>query len=158
MRVFPIAITQTIRERTSIRRHVRMAGFNLMEVTIATLVVGIFVCAILVTVTSGYSVLEKSRETLRANQILQQELETIRTYNWSAMTNNANFAPTNYTDSGVSFRVTRSVSNYYNNTTYCTNSLLEVTISIFWTNSAGNAMSKDMTTVVSQGGLNDYIY
>ncbi len=158
MRVFPIAFIQTVRERALFRSRATTAGFNLIEVTIATLVVGIFVCAILVSVTSGYSVLEKSRETLRANQILQQELETVRTYSWTSMTNSANFGSTNYADSGVSFAVTRSVSNYYNSTSYCTSYMREVTISIAWTNSAGSPMNKDMSTVVSEGGLNDYIY
>jgi prepilin-type N-terminal cleavage/methylation domain-containing protein len=140
------------------KRRFRQAGFSLVEVAIASLVIAIFIASILTTVTSGYAILDRSRETLRANQILQQELETVRTYNWTEMTNSANFGTTNYTDKGISYSVTRSVTNYYNSTNYSTNYMKKVTISVIWTNAPGKVITKDMTTLIVQSGLNDYIY
>lgn len=140
------------------KRRSRMAGFSLIEVAIASLVIAIFIASILTTVTSGYAVLDRSRETLRANQILQQELETLRTYSWSQVTNTANFYTTNYTDQGISYSVTRMLTNYNNSTSYSTNYMRKVTVRVVWTNAPGKSISKDMTTVITQGGLNDYIY
>lgn len=133
-------------------------GFSLVEVSIAMLVIAILIASILTTVTHGFSILSRSRETLRANQILQQELETIRTYSWLQMTNSANFASTNSTDQGITYSITRAATNFYNSTSYCSNNMKQVTITVTWTNSSGTVESKSMTTVVNKGGLNDYLY
>lgn len=140
------------------KRTSRRAGFSLLEVSISSLVIAIFISSILTTVISGYAVLDRSRETLRANQIIQQELETLRTYSWSQVTNAANFYTTNYADQGNSYKVTRMLTNYNNSTSYSTNYMRKVTVSVVWTNGPGKTITKDMTTLISQGGLNDYIY
>lgn len=130
----------------------------MVEVCIATLVLGILIGSILTVVTQAYVILSRSRETLRANQILQQEMETIRTYSWSQMTNSSNFGSATYTDQGVRYSVSRSVSNCSNSTSYGTNYMKQVTVTVTWTNMSGQAISKNMTTLITQGGLNDYIY
>lgn len=122
------------------------------------LVIGILVASILTTVTHGFGILSRSRETLRGNQILQQEVETIRTYTWSQMTNPANFGATSISDGGLVYYVSKSVAPYTNSTAYGTNNMRMLTVSIVWTNMTGDAITKSMTTLVSQGGLNDYIY
>jgi prepilin-type N-terminal cleavage/methylation domain-containing protein len=149
------------RKRGVASRHRRLAsraGFNLIEVSIATLVIGILVASILTTVTHGFGILSRSRETLRGNQILQQELETIRTYTWTQMTNSANFTNSSVSDRGVIYFVTKSVVPYTNSTGYGLTNMRKVTVSILWTNMTGDPITKSMTTLVSQGGLNDYIY
>lgn len=133
-------------------------GFSLIEVAIASLVIGILVASILSTVTHGFSILSRFRQTLRANQILQQELETIRTYSWSQMTNASNFGSSNYYDGSLLYVSTRSITNYSNSTTYGTNYMKKVTVSITWTNAPGKVANKTMTTLFTQGGLNDYLY
>jgi hypothetical protein len=109
-------------------------------------------------VTHGFTILSRSRETVRANQLLQQQLETIRTYNWSQMTNNANFGTTTNQDGGILFYCSSSVQPYTNSTTYGTNNMRKVTVTVTWTNVSGLRITKSMTTLVAQGGLNDYIY
>lgn len=136
----------------------RAGGFSLIEVAIATLVIGILVASILSTVTHGFSILARSRQTLRANQILQQDIETIRTYSWSQMTNAANFGSSNYYDGSLLYVTTRSITNYSNSTSYGTNYMKKVTVSITWTNAPGKVVNKTMTTLFTQGGLNDYLY
>jgi len=107
---------------------------------------------------AGIRILTRSRQTLRANQILQQELETIRTYSWSSVTNSSNYGATNYLDGQILYNVSRSVAAYANSTSYGTNNMRKVTITITWTNAPGKIITKDMTTLFAQGGLNDYIY
>lgn len=134
------------------------AGFTLVEVSVATLVVGVLIASILTTVLHGFAILAASRQTLRANQILQQELETLRTYSWSQVTNTASYGSTNYLDGQINYLVTRSMMPYANGTSYGTNQMRRVTITIVWTNAPGRVISKNMTTLFTQGGLNDYIY
>jgi len=133
-------------------------GFNLIEVSIATLVVGILVASVLSTLVHGFSILSRSRQTARANQIVQQEMETIRTYTWAQMTNSANFSATNTTDGNIIYSISRSSTNHYNSTSYCTNYMRKVTITITWTNAPGKIMTNALTTVITQGGLNDYFF
>jgi prepilin-type N-terminal cleavage/methylation domain-containing protein len=150
--------TQGASDASVARRERFQAGFNIIEVSIATLIIGVLVASILTTITHGFGILSRSRETLRGNQILQQELETIRTYSWTQMTNSANFGSTNIADGGVVYSVAKYVAPYTNSTIYGTNNIRKVTVTIVWTNMNGDQMSKSMTTLVSQGGLNDYIY
>ena len=91
-------------------------------------------------------------------EILQQELETIRTYTWTQMTNSANFTNATVSDRGVIYYVSKSVVPYTNSTGYGLTNMRKVTVSILWTNMTGDQINKSMTTLVSQGGLNDYIY
>lgn len=146
------------RSRATSRGSHGESAFSLTEVSFAILVVGVLIAAILSTVTNGFDVLSRSRETLRGNQILQQELETIRTYTWSQMTNTANFGSTNVSDSGVVYTVTRNATPYTTTTSYCTNNMRKVTVVVVWTNMTGEAVTKSMTTLVTQRGLNDFIY
>src|SRR5258707_15891134 len=44
----------------------------------------------------GFTVIRLSQETVRADQILVEKLETLRLYDWSRITN-AGFVPTNFT-------------------------------------------------------------
>jgi prepilin-type N-terminal cleavage/methylation domain-containing protein len=152
-----VAVASTAKTSPRLSRR-SQAGYSLVEVSVAALVVGILIASILSTVTHGFGILARSRETLRAHQILQQEVETVRTYSWSQMTNNVNFGTTNVSDSGVVYWVTRSADSYGNSTNYGSNHLKKVTISIQWTNMTGDSMRKSMTTLVSQNGLNDYLY
>ena len=140
------------------RRTTGQAGFSLVEVSIASLVVAVLIGSILTTVTHGFGILSRSRETVRGNQILQGELETMRTYSWSQITNSGTFTNSTISDGGVIYSVTRSAAQYTNSTTYGSNYMRKVTISILWTNMTGDPITKSMTTLISQGGLDDYIY
>jgi prepilin-type N-terminal cleavage/methylation domain-containing protein len=140
------------------RRFAAQAGFNLIEVSIASLVVGVLVASVLTTLVHGFSILSRSRQTLSGNQIAQQHMETIRTYTWAQMTNNTYFSATNTTDGNITYSIFRSVTNYSNSTTYGTNYLKKVTVTVTWTNAPGKVMSNQLTTVISQGGLNDYFF
>jgi hypothetical protein len=122
------------------------------------LVAAVLIGSILTTITQGFSILTRSREIGRANQILQEELETVRTYSWSNVTNTANFNSTNYTDGGIVYAVSRAVTNSNVSYSYASNNLKEITISLVWTNHSGTVVNLKMSTLVSKAGLNDYLF
>jgi hypothetical protein len=61
-------------------------------------------------------------------------------------------------DGSIKYYISKSVASYTNSTVYGTNNMRKVTVSILWTNMTGDPITKGMTTLISQGGLNDYIY
>ena len=60
----------------------RYAAFSLVEVMIATAVVGIFFVGLYTGIGQCFSILANAREDLRANQILLDKMEEMRLYNW----------------------------------------------------------------------------
>lgn len=60
-------------------------GFTLMEVMIATFLVLIVFAGGFGALAQGNRLIEISRDETRASQVLQSEVEDIRTYNWDSL-------------------------------------------------------------------------
>jgi len=139
-------------------------AFTLIEVLVAVAISGIVFVGLYSGISSGFAIVELARENLRAGQILQEKMETIRLYTWSQITT-AGFVPTNFTD--VFFTSTQSASGltYTGRVTIASapisesysNDMKSVTVQVTWT-SAGVIRSRDMQTLVSRYGLQNYIY
>src|SRR6266550_6085100 len=69
-------------------------AFTLMEVLVAVAIIGIQFVALYLGMTQGFGIVQVSRENLRATQILQEKMETIRLYTWDQITNNGFIPPT----------------------------------------------------------------
>ena len=139
------------------------AGFSLVEGSVAMGIIGIVFVALLAGFTSGFSVIRLARENVRATQILQEKMETVRLYNWDQI-NTAGFIPTSFTNSfdptnsskGVIYRGTLTITNAPLTETY-TNKIRQVIVDLNWTSGNVNR-SRRMTTLVSRNGLQNYIY
>ena len=118
-------------------------------------------------ISSGFAVLRVARENLRATQILQERMEVVRLIKWGDVTNNG-FIPTtfsapffatdstNTTTGTFAYTGTVIVTNTPLSETYATN-LRMIQIDLNWT--SGNIVrSRQMTTYVSQYGLQNYLY
>lgn len=138
-----------------------MMGCAVMAVMIVALYGG-FVFA--------FAQIRLARENVRATQILQEKMEMTRLYNWDQI-NQAGFIPTTFTEGYYSGALTNSVTNASGNFTYTgtvlvTNApitesysgdLRMIQIQVSW--SSGNVTHKrQMTTFVSQYGLQKYVY
>ena len=131
---------------------------------VAVGVASIVFLAVYAGLSSGFAVVQLSRENLRANQIVQEKMETIRLYTWSQITT-PGFIPTNFTD--VFFSGTQSVSGLIYTgvvsiadapvTESYSNDLKEVTVSVNWV-SADVTRTREMKTFISRYGLQNYIY
>ena len=107
----------------------------------------------------GFSLIRLSQESVRADQILVQKLETIRVYPWSQTAPGSGVIPTTFTEqytsgpgaSGAVYRGTIVIIDAPVSESYGT-TLRQVTVSLNWV-SGGVPRSRSMTTFISQNGI-----
>jgi hypothetical protein len=122
---------------------------------------------VLATVLSGFSlafgILRTVREDLRAIQILQEKLETIRLYSWEQI-QTPGFVPSSFTASlnltnqnaGTIYTGAVHIGAVPFTESYSSN-LVQVEVEVNW-NSGNVPRHRKMTTYVSRYGLQNYIY
>jgi hypothetical protein len=141
----------------------KRGAYTVTEVMMAVGVCGGVLAGVLAGFSLAFGVLQSARENLRATQILQEKMETIRLYNWDQI-NTAGFIPNTFT---ASMNPTnQNVGTVYNGTmqigpvpfteSYSTN-LVQVQVGVNW-NSGGMTHNRKMTTFVSRYGLQNYVY
>lgn len=152
------------------RRHAA-AAHSLPEAIIAVLVIGVMLISLYAGFSSGFSIVQSSREELRATQILQQRLETIRLYRWSQLLDtNTYLAPT-----FVEYLAPAGQTNPANGLVYAGSVTLrpppdlpeayrdqvrEVTVTVYWTNQSGSTeivRRRQMQTYVARHGMQNYL-
>lgn len=131
---------------------------------VAVVIAGVMFLVVYAGFSSGFALLQLSRENLRATQILQEKTETIRLYNWTQI-NTAGFVPTNFVDtfypgtnatSGITYTGEVLIARAPISESY-SNLLRQVTIKVEWL--SGNTIRhREMSTFVSEHGLQNYIY
>lgn len=160
------------------------SAFTIVEVLIATAVVGIFFVALYTGIGQCFGLLANAREDLRANQILLDKMEEFRLYNWDQVTSfgtSGSFVPSSFTEayyptgtnsasstfsSGTNtssvnannfiYYGTVNVTNVGFTNAYATNLRL-ITVTLNWTNGT-KTFEHSMSTLVSQYGIQRYIY
>lgn len=149
--------------KSSRRKH----GYSLIEVLVGTAVLAIMFVSLYAGISSGFAVIKVARENLRATQILQEKMETIRLYTWDQV-NTAGFVPptfvepfyanSNDTNNTGSLNYTGQVTIASAPVTESySNDLRTVTIKVKWV-SGGVDRTREMTTFVTRHGLQNYIY
>lgn len=97
------------------------------------------------------------RRSARASQILQQKMEDVRLMSWSQIQtlSNSFTDPTDITRVYKGNIFTNEI-DYYPSPGSTT--LMRVTLMVSWTNQNNRLMTNQLSTLVSQGGLNKYIF
>jgi len=139
-------------------------AFTLVEVLIATGVIGIMFVSLYAAVASGFSLITVARENLRATQVMEEKLETLRLYNWNQINSNgfipaqfaASFYPAGNTNVGVSYNGTMVITNFPTSESYSTNMRL-VILTVTW-NSGQVQRTRQMQSAVARYGLQNYVY
>src|SRR5258708_19499016 len=81
-------------------RRAGVRAFSLVEMMIAACVMAIIYTALFAGISSTYSLMDVTRENLRATQIMVSRLEGLKLCAWSnGQLFNVNVVPTNFTDS-----------------------------------------------------------
>lgn len=162
--------------RASRSRAGRNAGrraFSLIEVMIAVAITAIIFSAVHFGLSTGFVLVQTSREQLRANQVCLSRLEGLRLCNWDTQLFSNNIVPTTFTDyyypTGLGFQ-SNSVVYYgtlqFSNVTvspspsYAANLRL-VTVTVTWTNlGQGKTIvhTETMQTQVARYGIQNYVY
>ena len=139
-------------------------AYSLVEVLVAVVVLGIMFVSLYSGISAGFAVTQLARENLRATQILQEKMETIRLYTWDQI-NTPGFMPTNFVESFYAAG-TNTSSMSYTGTVWVTkapstnsysNELKLVNIKLDWV-SVDVLRTRQMQTYVTRNGLQNYIY
>jgi prepilin-type N-terminal cleavage/methylation domain-containing protein len=153
------------------RVHAGDAAFSMIEVVVALAIFGIVFLSLYSSMSSGFAVVRLSRENLRATQIMEEKMETIRLYTWAQVTSNG-FVPTNFTEvfykmtnasstglvsgAGITYTGTVSIVSAPVTEAY-SNDLKQITVTLKWL-SDRTPRQRDMTTFVSKYGVQNYVY
>jgi Tfp pilus assembly protein PilV len=138
-------------------RHISdRSGSTLAETMIATIILGLVLGSVLAVISQCLRCLTDIRRTARASQVLQQEMETIRLMNWTQMqalpSTFSDPMDTNHIYAGT---ITKSSYDSYSGTT----TVVQVTLRVTWANRAANrVLTNTLSTLISNGGLNKYIF
>jgi Tfp pilus assembly protein PilV len=145
----------------------RPTGFTLVEVLVAVMGVGIMMVTVYVALTQGFAIIQVARENLRATQILQEKMETMRVYNWDQITDGS-FIPSTFSE--PFYAVSASDSGGFNytgqilvanaaplGTASYADSVRWVIVQVEWT-SGQVVRRREMRTLVSEFGLHQYVY
>jgi Tfp pilus assembly protein PilV len=137
----------------------------MIEVMVAVVVLAIMFVSLYSGFSAGFAVIQLARENLRATQILQEKMETIRLYTWEQI-NTPGFVPTNFVDTfsasgtngggSMSYTGRVTIARPVITETY-SNELKAVRINLQWV-SAGVLRNREMQTLVTRNGLQNYIY
>jgi prepilin-type N-terminal cleavage/methylation domain-containing protein len=140
------------------------SGISLVELMVAIAIASIMLVGLYAGFSSSFAVLQLARENLRATQILQERMETIRLYNWEQV-NTPGFIGTNFLEafypgtnsgSGLVYKGRIFVGSAPIAESY-SNELRLVVVDVNWV-SAKVKRTRQMSTFVSKYGLQHYIY
>ena len=130
-------------------------GFTLIEAAIASVILAFALVSVLAIASQSYRYLQAIRLTARSSQVLQQEMEKIRLQGWSQlMAYPSTFTNTEGNLGAYLGTVNQVAFDSYNGTT----TVMKVTLTTTWKNQAGKTLTNRLTTLVTNGGLNNYIF
>jgi len=132
------------------------AGFTLVEVMVSMALVAIVFGSAFGAYFMGMRMVEDAREEVRASQIVQSGLETLRSKSWQEMEDMPYISL--YTPSGNFIQ--KFSNNYlaYFIIEDLTSSQKRVSVWVRWKNRRGEYSYQIFSTLFSKGGLNDYYY
>jgi len=140
-------------------------AFALIEVLIGSGLLGVMSVSLYLGIAQGFAFVQIARENLRATQILQEKLETVRLYTWDQVIQ-PGFIPSAFTNyyypsggsgsQGAVYRGTTTVSSAPVGGSYA-NDMKLVSVQLTWT-SSNVQRQRSMHTLVSRYGLQNYVY
>ena len=149
-----------------VRRRGRNHGFTMVEALFAMGLAGIMFVSLYSGLGYGFRIIKLARENSRATQIMVQQMETIRLYTWTQITN-IGFIPTNSftvayysvggTNSSLLYTGRISLATCPVGTTYASD-MKKVTIRLDWGQLGNTNHTRLMSTYVTRNGLQNYVY
>jgi hypothetical protein len=141
-------------------------AFTIIDALFAVAMAGVMFTSLYAGLAFGFKVIKMTRENTRATQIMLEKMETIRLYSWSQITN-AGFVPTNpvavpyyavgVTNNSLMYTARTSIAACDLPTTYASE-MRKITIRVDWDWAGNSNRTRTMSTYVSKGGLQNYVY
>jgi prepilin-type N-terminal cleavage/methylation domain-containing protein len=131
-------------------------GYTLVEVIVAATIFGMVIAGGIAGVRMGFTIVENSRHHTRVSQILQSEVESLRSLSWKELKKlpakeevdiNPEFDTSVY-DAYTLTRVIREESS----------SLRKIEITVNYLKGNGKPVELKYLTFFAEGGVNDYYY
>jgi Tfp pilus assembly protein PilE len=153
-------------------RTAKEKAYTLAEVMISVLIVGTLILSLYAGFSQGFSVIQSSRENLRATQILVQRMETIRLYTWSQSLDTTKYLQPSFVDyydprgrsnntAGLVYQGTITSEIPLDLPVAYQADMRTITVRLYWTNfNQGEPIvfSRQMQTRVARNGIQNYIY
>lgn len=146
----------------------KKAGFTLVEMMVAIGVIGLVLTAAFTNVSQSLQVMETARDYTRVAQILQTELENVRTMSWADL---EAIEAANLDMAGVAQWEELDLSDEFHEafgTRYTAYRRVqprdgltdqkEIVIWVTWLNANGSSRSKYTSSWFTENGMNDYYY
>jgi Tfp pilus assembly protein PilV len=143
-------MNQTSLQTRRLRRLKR--GMTLVEVMMGALVLTLVFISTFSVMQRGFEMVDISRNTGLAGQILQSEIEDIRLKNWANLPADGTTSidlPSAFNAVAAQFSATRTVSSVNSD-------MKKVTVQVSWTAYTGRTHTRRYETYYTKGGLNDY--
>ncbi|MBC8008789.1 MAG: hypothetical protein H7067_01670 [Burkholderiales bacterium] len=153
------------------RRPARTAGFTLVEVMMASLVMVLAITSAILVIQSGFKALDTARNTTLASQIMQSEMERIRLLSWSDIVampekGNVNLANIFPRDTAEQRKVYEAIIQTFVptptfETTYLEgndNQVRVITVNVSWEGLDGVRRNRSSFTQYCKDGLYAYYY
>src|SRR6266498_568400 len=161
----PVIAESAFRRAGSRGQSASRSAFALIEVLMGSGILGVMSVTLYLAIAQGFAVMQVARENLRATQILQEKMETIRLYSWDQI-KQPGFIPSTFTDfydpsgsaanKGAVYLGTVIVTNAPASESYAAD-LKWVRVQVMWT-SSNVRRQRSMQTFVSHYGLQNYVY
>jgi prepilin-type N-terminal cleavage/methylation domain-containing protein len=140
-------------------------GFTFVEVMVATAITLVMFITFYAAMSSGVRTVQVARENLRATEIMVGQMEGIRLFSWTQLTNTT-LLPTNFiagfslngtNNQGITYTgaVSVAAATFATSPSYAGN-IKKVTITLQW-NSGGVLRQRQMTTYCAQYGVQPYV-
>jgi hypothetical protein len=150
--------------RTNNSRRSGIEAFSIIEAMVAVAILGVVFVSLYTGISNGFAFAKVTRENLRATQILQEKMETVRLYTWDQLTTSG-FVPTNFVEGFYSSGTNNGGLVYTGRvaiasapvTEAYSNNMKMVTIYLSW-KSGRVVRNRQMQTLTAKHGLQNYIY
>lgn len=131
-------------------------AYSLVEVIIAAGIFGIVITGGFAGVRMGFEIVDNSRHYTRVSQILQSEVESLRSLSWKELkelpeSEEVEIDPQFSTTAYDAYTVTRNIYTE-------SSSLRRVEVLVEYNTRSGKGVNLRYLTFFTQGGLNDYYY
>lgn len=130
-------------------------GFTIIEVVVAMVVFAVVIAGGFACLKMGLGLVENSRHNTRSTQIMQSEIERVRSLAWA----NIILLPTSDSDVTVAAQFNSSAYDAYTMGREISGSgdSRLVTLTVIWTDNSGRSHSRSYASQYTKGGLYDYI-
>lgn len=141
------------------------AASTLAEVLAASAILAVCSAGLMAALANGFSTMRLARDNQRATQILIEQTDLVRLYNWDQVTT-PGFIPTTLppipydpqqnNGGGLYYTGTVAISSVPFSANYATN-MRQMTLTLKW--STKNILrTRSLTTLIAKDGLQNYVY